>query len=189
MKNLHIFKNSLLISFSFLLTMLMFNSCENQKNNGQKIKVGVYDSRQVALVYYRSDIHMKMIQELKKSVDDAREAGDEELAESLEVKGPGYQELAHKQVFSHLPIPNLISLISDSIPSIVQRHGLDMLISKWQIDYLDDTYQLVDVSADLCQLFHPSEETLNTLKQMQEVEPVPLTDVYEDDVANWCPEE
>ena len=168
--------------------MMTLQSCQETKDTYELVKVGIYDTRIIALVYYRSEEHSNYISQLKKEREEAMEAGDDELVELINKKGPGMQDLAHKQGFSTLPIPNLLEKIKDSIPVIAERFELDVIMNKWEIIYQKDKVEFIDISMEMISFFNPSEETMKLVDQMSEVDPVPLSEIFREDVETWCPE-
>ncbi|MEZ5196127.1 MAG: hypothetical protein R2764_06930 [Bacteroidales bacterium] len=184
----HLMAGTLSIFFSAAILIISLSSCQKVEKADDLIRVGIYDTRVIALVYYRSEAHMEYINQLKKERNEAEKAGDEEKVALLERKGPGLQELAHKQGFSTLPIPGLLEKIHDSLPSIAKRLNLDVIMNKWEIAYQAEEVKLVDVTKEMIGFFNPSEETYRIVDQMAEVDPVPLVEIFREDVETWCPE-
>lgn len=168
--------------------MMSLHSCRETASTNDLVRVGTYDSRIVALVYFRSEQFMESITELQQERKEALEAGDDEKVALLDKKGPGLQDLAHKQGFSTMPIPNILEKIKDSIPVIAERFGLDVIMNKWEIMYQKEEVELIDITKEMLSSFNPSEGTLEMVDQMYDVEPVPLIEILRDDVENWCPE-
>ena len=86
----------------------------------KSIRVGTFDSRAVALAYYRKFYrspefvaHMKKLMEDR---DQAKAAGDHEKAKKLEAKGRAEQEHSHGQVFGSAPIDEIVAKIKDQLP-------------------------------------------------------------------------
>ncbi len=177
---------ALFISIAGML--ITMQSCQNITNKDDLVKVGIYDSRIVAVAYYRSESYMDYIKQLKKERREAEEAGDKEKMAYLERKGPGLQDLAEKQGFSTMPIPNILEMITDSIPVIAERFGLDVIMNQWEIIYQKDNVEFIDITKELLSFFEPSEETFTMVDQMYDVDPVPLAEILRDDVENWRPE-
>lgn len=168
--------------------LITMQSCQETTSTDDLVRVGIYDSRIVALAYYRSDQFMDYIAQLRQELKEAKEAGDDEKVALIDKTGPGSQELAHKQGFSTMPIPSILEKIKDSIPIIAKRFELDVIMNQWEIIYQKDKVEFIDISMEMISFFNPSEETMEMLDQMYEVEPVPLIEILREDVENWCPE-
>ena len=84
----------------------------------QKVRVGVYDSRMVALAYYNGADHQKFMQELMAQLKAAKAANDATRITELEYQGPALQNLMHYQVFSNASIPNVMERLTADLPTI-----------------------------------------------------------------------
>ena len=60
----------------------------------------------------------------------------------------------------------------DMIARLIQA-GVDVLISKWRIAYEGPNAKYVDVTDNLVILFEPDDETLDVIKQIKPIEPLP----------------
>ena len=56
-----------------------------------KVRISTFDSRVIAIAYYRSDAHVDYMKSLKAERKKALEAGDEERAKELEKEGESSQ--------------------------------------------------------------------------------------------------
>ena len=65
-------------------------------------------------------------------------------------------------------------MIADDLPGVAEKAGVDVIVSKWRIAYMREDIELVDVTDLLVQLFEPDERVLKTVKELAEVEPLPL---------------
>jgi hypothetical protein len=87
-----------------LLVLLMNTTVEagqvQERTSEPGIHVGTFDSRALAIAYYRSEAFSRQINEMKAEHEEAKAAGDEGRVRELEVKGSAQQELMHKQGFS-----------------------------------------------------------------------------------------
>jgi hypothetical protein len=140
------------------------------------MRVGTYDSRAVALAYYRKfyrspefTARMKTLEEAR---DAAKAAGDHEKAKKLEAEGKAEQEHSHSQVFGSAPIDDIVAKIKDQLPQIAKQAGVDMIVSKWSITYRSADAEVVDVTEPMAQLFHPDTETLKILRDLTKHQPV-----------------
>jgi hypothetical protein len=127
-----------------------------------KIRIGTYDSRFVALAFYRAD-NMKFVQNMMETTNaelkKARDAKDENKVKELEARGPAFQNLMHQQVFGNLSIPNVMTTIEAKLPDIARKAGVSMVVSKWEIEYKDSGIETVDVTSQLVDLFRIDENT------------------------------
>lgn len=137
-------------------------------NAQSKIRIGTYDSRYVALAFYRAD-NMKKINDfmvnLNEGLNKARESGDKNKIMELEAKGPAFQNLMHQQVFGNLSIPNVMMTIKDQLPAVAQKAGVTMIVSKWEIQYSEPAIEQVDITMQIIDLFHIDDTTEKMIEE------------------------
>ena len=145
-----------------------------EAEGGPGVRVGTFDSRAVALAYYRSDEFRSQMAGLKAEYEKAKAAGDEKRIQELDAEGPAQQELAHKQGFSTWPVDDILKKIEERIPGIAQQAGVDLIVSKWDLVYERSDAEFVDVTDLMVQPFAPDEKTLEIIQQLKTRKPVPL---------------
>ena len=144
-----------------------------------KIRIGTYDSRFVALAFYRAE-NMKNIRDfmgnLNLELQQARDAKDEKKVKELEAKGPAFQNLMHQQVFGSLSIPNVMETIKDKLPAIAQKVGVTLIVSKWELQYAGPDIEPVDLTAQLVDIFILDDTTKKMIEEgaKQNQKPVPV---------------
>jgi len=149
------------------------------KDVGQTVKplrVGMFDSRAVALAYYRrflrSPEFVASLKKLKDEHDKAEAAGDHEKAKKLEAEGRAGQENIHSQVFGSAPVDEVVAHIQDHLPEIAKQAGVDLIVSKWSVTYRSPATEFVDVTESMAKLFKPDEETWKILRDISKHEPL-----------------
>jgi len=142
-----------------------------------KVRIGIFDSRCVAVAYGRSADFMKEIDVLKNDVAKAKESGNEELAKELEQQGPTRQVLMHQQVFSNGSINNILEKIKDKFPTLAKDNNVKMIISKWEIPFADETFEYVYITDELIKFFNPDDATIKIIDQIKAMEPIPIEKV------------
>ena len=170
----------LALGFGFLLILPTQSPAESPQP--AKLRVGTFDSRAVAMAYYRSSDHMEYIQGLKAEYAQAKEDGDEKRMEELEALGEGSQHVAHKQGFGSWPVHDILVRIRDEIPGIAEKAGVDIIISKWELVHMREGCEFVDVTVLMAEPFDPSPETWKLIKEeLPKVDPVPLEELEKHD--------
>lgn len=122
-----------------------------------KTRIGVYDSRLVALAYYNSAEHRA----------------------DKEHHGPALQSLAHYQVFSNSSIPNIIDKLKTRLPAIAREAGVALIVSKWDIAHAGDGVEYVDVTDKLVAELKPDAKVQKWIADMRNKEPMPLLSALE----------
>ena len=134
----------------------------------KRLRVGTFDSRAVALAYYRkfcrSPEFVARLKKLKEDRDRAKAAGDNEKAQKLEAEGRAMQEHSHGQVFGSAPVDEIVAKIKDQLPEIAKQAGVDLIVSKWSLTYRSPDAEFVDVTEPLAKLFQPDEQTWRMIR-------------------------
>lgn len=139
-----------------------------------KTRIGVFDSRMVAIAYYNSEPQRAAIQQMQADLRDAKAAGDESKIQELQLQGPAMQNLMHYQVFSTASIPNVMEQLAPALPQVAERAGVALIVSKWEISYQRGDVERVDVTDELVRQFAPSEKVQKWIAEGATKPPVPL---------------
>lgn len=178
-------KFTLIISFIFVFSFLTgFKSVGEEKQekgtSHSEVKVGTFDSRAIAVAYYRTESfssHMKgLIAEHKKAED----SGDKEHVKKLENELNATQKLIHKQGFSTWSVDNILETIEEKIPGLAKQAEVDLIVSKWDITFKRSGIELVDVTLDMVKLINTDEQILNMVEDLMKEKPVSLEELEKD---------
>lgn len=161
------------MAITVLLPGFLSVSAAAQDSGGSGSVIGTFDSRCVALAYYRSEEFLSEVDEQKAEYEAALQSGDTERADELEILGPEQQQLVHERVFSAADIDEIIWMIWSELPAVAEEAGVDVIVSIWDIIYRDESMQFVDVTDLLVIFFDPSEETLGIIESMKGVPAIP----------------
>ena len=115
---------------------------EEKSEKTSQVIVGTFDSRAVKLAY-----------------DTAAMAG---MMPALDVPKP----IEFRQGFGKGDVSEYLDLIRDEIPKIAEEAGVDIIVSKWDIEYHDPNVKLVDITEALIQPFKPTEERMKLIRDM-----------------------
>jgi hypothetical protein len=140
----------------------------------QQIRVGVFDSRMVALAYYNSDEHRRFMQDLMSQLEAAKAANDTAKIADLEFRGPALQNLMHYQVFSNASIPNVMEKLAPEMSKIAADARVSLIVSKWDLVFHDPSVEYVDVTDALVARFNPNERVRKWVAEGKAKEPMPL---------------
>ncbi len=144
------------------------------------LRIGVFDSRAVAMAYARAAEEpgmgptMKLLREEHKK---AKAAGDAEKIKQLEGIGRRMQDQLHQQGFSTGSVVNIVEKIKDQLPAIAKQAGVDLIISRWDAFYLAGGIETVDVTDAMVKPFRPDANTLKLIEQVKKTKPLPLAEV------------
>jgi len=136
------------------------------------VRVGVYDSRAIVVAYTYSQYNEHFMQKKSKEKKEAEAKGDIKKAQELEEQMQRYSLKGHKQVFSTTPVRNLLDLVKEKLPEVAKQAGVDLIVSKWQIDYLASDVKTIDVTLDMVKMFEPDPDVVEHLHKLTEKEPL-----------------
>jgi len=142
-----------------------------------KLRVGVFDSRAVALAYGQTPEEPGYAPHFKRLMEDfkkAKAAGDAEKVKRLETQGRQEQDQLHQQVFSTGSVANILEKIKGQLPGIAKEAGVDLIVSKWDIVHQNPDCQTVDITQAMVKPFHPSEKMLRGIQDLVKAPPMPL---------------
>jgi hypothetical protein len=140
------------------------------------VRIGTFDSRAVALAYYRSPSVMKELTGMRAEFEKAKAAGDETKVKDLEARGPAMQTLMHQQVFSDGSINNITAAIANRLPEVAKAAGVVAIVSVWELAHSAPSVEVVDVTPQVVALFAPDAQTTKIIESMKGQKPIPLLD-------------
>ena len=168
--------NTLRLALAGLLTAAFSITAMAEDGIKEKIRIGTYDGRAIAIAYAPSKFNP--VKEKMQKYEQAKTDGDKEKMKSLEEWGEKHQRQLHRQGFSNLPVHDLLAHVKDEIPAVAKQAGVVAIVSK--CDFTSDEVEVVDVTDRLVGLFDPSERTLKYVKEIKGQKPVDLDDLKED---------
>ncbi|MGC9329045.1 MAG: hypothetical protein ACP5I1_15525 [Candidatus Hinthialibacter sp.] len=95
----------------------------------------------------------------------------------LEAWGEKHQHHAHLQAFCGAPVQDRLKVIADQIPQIAREAGVDLIVSKWQIDYQAESIQLIDITNKLVKCFNPQEKALKWIEDLEGKDLIPVEEI------------
>jgi Skp family chaperone for outer membrane proteins len=137
-------------------------------------RIGVFDSRAIAIAYWRSDEGMRQLRGLHEEYAKAKAANDEKRVKELEQEGPWQQVRMHQQAFSTATVATILGQVSDKLPGVAKQAGVSAIVSKWEVPYKDASIETVDVTLPIVRLFNQDEQMLKMISQIQAQPPIPF---------------
>jgi len=142
------------------------------KKSVKPLRVRVYDSRCVAVACFSCEWWNAQVREKRKEMEAAKAAGDEQKVKELEQWGSQNQQKAHLMGFGTAPVKQCLAPVEKELATVAQQAGVDIIVSKWQIDYQVDGAQCVEVTDAIVALYKPSEKTLKTVEAIKKTKPI-----------------
>jgi len=136
------------------------------------VRVGVYDSRGVAIAWARSKTFQESLAPKRKEYEEAKARGDDARVAAIDAEMQAQQQQFHLQGFGTWPVHELVAHLADQLPDIAAAAGVDLIVSKWDVDWQAEGVVFVDVTERMAAPFHPDEATLKILRQLPHQAPV-----------------
>jgi hypothetical protein len=170
----------LLISAIAMVAILMLapsgNGAFAQKTKAT-MKIGTYDSRIVTFAWSRSDYFKQHMIKFNKQNDSAEKAHDTARVKELSVGIMSYQHLLHQMVFSNGSIGIVMAIVKDKLPELAKTAGVSVIISKWELNFSDPSIEIIDLTSQVAQLFHPKENIDKMVGEISQQPPVPIDEL------------
>lgn len=147
-----------------------------------RLRIGVYDSRAIIMAYKHSDYDDNFMVKKSKEKKQAEQAGDTEKAQKIDALMTQYSIRAHSQVFSTTPVHDLLKCIKERIPQIAKETGVDVIVSKWDFDYLTSDAELMDVTMQLVQAFKPKPGTKEAIEGLLKTKPMTYEEIVQHEI-------
>lgn len=148
-----------------------------EKPKKDLLRVGVYDSRAVAVAYAHSNHWNNILKDKQKELQKAKEKGNDKKVKELEAWGSAHQQKAHLQGFGTAPVHEYLNVIKDKLPDIARQAGVDVIVSKWEFDYKAPDAEVIDITDQLIEPFGPSERVWNIVRDMKDKAPLSEEDI------------
>lgn len=147
----------------------LLHAAQNEKKT--LLRVGVYDSRAIAIAYGNSEHFSKILKQKQAELEQAKKQGDTEKVKEIEAWGPAQQAQAHLKAFSTAPVHDCFGVVRDQIPEVAKSAGVDVIVSKWEFDYFAEDAETVDVTVELAKLFNPNERAWKSIESLDKWKP------------------
>ncbi len=141
------------------------------------LRVGVFDSRAIALAYGRSPAGATRFQALHDEYEKAKAANNEPRMKELEREGQWSQVRLHQRAFSTAGVGSILLTVADRVPGVARDAGVSLLVSKWEMPFVGKGVETVDVTLPLALLFRPDEQTLKLIEHLKTTPPVPFDEL------------
>jgi len=153
-------KNTLFLLFASIILITTDLSAKD------KIRIGIYDSRIVAIFNFQSEEFQKEMRELRTEYLTAKEKKDSVLAKKLEEKGQLTQRILHDKGFGRGSVAEILEKKSEELKVLAKKENLSVIVSKWELNYSIDA-ELVDITLQMGELF--SKDTEKIKKMMKDL--------------------
>jgi hypothetical protein len=139
----------------------------------ETLRVGVYDSRGVAIAWGNCGEFRAKIDAMKAEHAAAKAAGDTARANELGEEGPWLQERMHMQGFGNLPVDDILEGRDEMMAGVAKAAGVVAIVPN--VDWMGDGVEIVDVTeALMVAIGMPEADAKQMVGELAKVEPVTL---------------
>lgn len=136
---------------------LSLNLAARGGEGAPQVRIGVYQSRAVALAYFRSETGSKEIEALYKEAKAAQEGPDKQKAAEWKEKMQAIQGRRHAQVFADSPVDDVMEKMKDALPEVAKKANVAAIVPA--VSYKEQGVTTVDVTDLLVEACQPTEQT------------------------------
>ena len=179
MKNVTTFSRRGMLSAVIALGLLAAGGAQGQ-TAATKPRIGVYDSRAVAVAFANSTEFRETIKSAQAEHEKAKAAKDDKQLKAIETTMKLRQKRLHEQGFSTGSVLGIMAQVKDKLPGVARQAGVQAIVSKFELNYQSTEVEVVDVTDALVALFHVSDKGKEWAKGIQAKPPVPLEELGED---------
>ena len=156
-------------------------STQSQTN---KLRIGVFDSRAVAAAYMNSTDFQERLNADRADYAKAKEGKNEKRIREIEGRMKSMQRRAHEQVFSTGSVAEIMAMptLKGALPGVAKKAGVQVIVSKWELNGQGPEAEVVDVTEDLAALFRISDEARaegRDWKGILKHAPLPMSEVVD----------
>ena len=145
-----------------------------------KLRIGVYDSRAIAIAYGNSAEFQQSIKSSRADYNKAKEEKNDKRMKEIDAQMKLQQRRLHEQGFSTGSVAGFMAKIKDSLPGVAKKAGVQVIVSKWELNYQSPDVEVVEVTDELVALFHPGEKVMGWLKDLKNHPPLPIEEITDD---------
>jgi hypothetical protein len=142
---------------------------------GDRPRIGIYDSRAVAVAYCGTERHEAEIRRLDEALAKAKRSGDAAQIEQADRAVWEGRKRLHRQGFSTHPVDDILGRIPDEIKRIQEETKVAGLVSKWDEKKLAEykKAEKVDVTQRLVDALKPNDRQRRLAMDIMKAKPIP----------------
>ncbi|MCL5992494.1 MAG: hypothetical protein M1419_10415 [Bacteroidetes bacterium] len=157
------------VLFIMLIASLMLTSELIAKG---KQRIGVYDSRVIAICWFQSNEGQKDMMSLREEYNTAQAKGDTVTAKKLSEKGQLTQRILHDKGFGRGSVAEIIEKKLNELKELAKKEKLMAICSKWELNFSSPDVELVDITMNVLDMFKASDKVKKMVEEMKGIEPI-----------------
>jgi hypothetical protein len=181
MKSSFVSRSRFIVSVAVALCVLTGATALAQSQTN-KLRVGVYDSRAVAIAYANSAVFRESMKTSQAEYEKAKASKDDKRMKEIEARMKLQQRRLHEQGFSTGSVACIMAKapVKDALPEVARKANVQVIVGKWELNHQSPDVEAVEVTDELVALFHPGEKVLGWVKDLKNHAPVPIEEITDD---------
>jgi len=151
-----------------ILVILFFQNASAQN----KVRIGTYDSRLIALAYYNSKDYDKFIADFNRSYQAAQTKKDSVTIKKLLIRGPVLQRMMNDRIFGKGSVNLILDEYKLRIEAIGRANNVSLIVSKWELEYKAPNVETIDLTYKIMAIWNPSEQVIKWAKNGEKEAPI-----------------
>ena len=139
-----------------------------------KVRVGVFDSRGIAIAYAQSAAFRQQMQEFRAQGEKAKASNDAKLLSELEAKAQTQQALLHLQGFSIGSVSEILANYQADVAAVAKQANVSAIVSQFELAYQDPSVETVDVTEALVKKINDSPKMPAMLASLKTNKPLSM---------------
>jgi hypothetical protein len=165
------------VAVSTIALIVLAGPIASAQTQTNKFRVGVYDSRAVAVAWGNSTEFKEFLKPIEAEHKKAKEAKDEKRVKEIESQMQLRQRRAHEQAFSTGSVAPIMAKVKNRLPDVAKQASVQVIVSKWELNHQSPDVEIVDVTDKIVALFHVNERGLKWCKEIQQKPPVSIDQI------------
>ena len=137
-----------------------------------KQRIGVYDSRAIAICWFQSQEGQKDLMSLREEFNSAKAKGDSVQAKKLEEKGQLTQRILHDKGFGRGSVAEIIEKKLNELKELAKKEKLMAICSKWELNFSSPDVETVDITMNILDMFKATDKVKKMVEEMKGIEPI-----------------
>jgi hypothetical protein len=154
-------------TLAFAIIILIATITANAKE-----KIGVFDSRAVAIWNFNTDEFRKEMKDVSTKYEEAKKKKDTAEMKRFETRMPLMQRVLHDKGFGRGSVAEILEKNQAKLKTLAKSEKLIAIVSKWELLFTEDNYEVVDITVPLLKALGANDNTIKMYDEMKKQEPI-----------------
>lgn len=145
----------------------------------EKPRIGVYDSRAIAIAFANSPAGAKYVAQLQERDKNAKASKNDSLHQAIVKEALAHQTLNHLRAFSYGSVAEILAGYKNEMDALAKKHNVVTIVPKFELLCCQNDIEVIDITEDLAKVFNPTEQGLKWVAGIKGVKPLPMLEVLQ----------